>query len=69
MTMPVSVLYCSDTWSLTLRRNIEERVLRETRGPKTGHVTGKWRRLHYEELYDPYSSNQEEMGRKCCTYA
>jgi len=48
---------------------LEERVLRETRGPETGHVTGEWRRPHYEELYDPHSSNQEEMVRKCSTYA
>jgi hypothetical protein len=27
-------------------RVFEKRVLRETRGPKTGHVTGEWIRLH-----------------------
>ena len=74
MTLPVSLPYGSENWSLTLRekhrvRVLEKKVLRETRGPKTGQVTGEWRRLHCEELYDLYSTNQEEMGRKCSTYA
>jgi hypothetical protein len=34
----------------------ENRVLREIFGPKTGEVTGQWRRLHNEELYDFNSS-------------
>jgi hypothetical protein len=28
------------------------RVLRKVFGPKRDEVTGKWRRLHNEELYD-----------------
>jgi hypothetical protein len=32
------------------------RVLRTIFGPKRGEVTGEWRRLHNEELYDLYSS-------------
>jgi hypothetical protein len=35
----------------------ENRVLRRIFGPKRDEVTGEWRRLHYEELYDLYSSN------------
>jgi hypothetical protein len=33
----------------------ENRVLRRIFGPKRDEVTGEWRRLHYEELYDLYS--------------
>jgi len=47
--------------SLTLRtecrlRVSENRMLRRKFGPKKGEVTGKWRRLHKEELYDVCSS-------------
>jgi hypothetical protein len=43
--------------SLTLReerrlRVFENRVLRRTFGPKRDEVTGEWRRLHNEEVYD-----------------
>jgi hypothetical protein len=31
-------------------------VLRKIFGPKREEIIGKWRRLHNEELYDPYSS-------------
>jgi hypothetical protein len=34
----------------------ENRVLRRIFGPKRDEVTGKWRRLHNEELNDLYSS-------------
>jgi hypothetical protein len=58
--LPV-VLYGFETWSLTLReehrlRVFENRVLRRLFGPKKDEVTGKWRKLHNEELHDLYSS-------------
>jgi hypothetical protein len=54
-------LYGCETWSLKLReehrlRVFENRVLRRIFGPKRDEVTGKWRRLHKEELNDLYSS-------------
>ena len=33
----------------------ENRVLRTIFGPKREDVTGEWRKLHNEELYDLYS--------------
>ena len=56
--LPV-VLYGCETWSLTLReerrlRVFENRVLRKVFGPKRDEVTGKWRKLHNEELSDLY---------------
>jgi len=58
--LPV-VLYGCETWSLTLReerrlRVFENRVLRRIFGPERNEVTGKWRKLHNEELNDLYSS-------------
>jgi hypothetical protein len=35
-------------------RILEFRVLREIFGPMRDEVTGKWERLHNEELYDLY---------------
>jgi len=57
--LPV-VLYGCETWSLTLREErrlsvFENRVLRRIFGPKRDEVTGKWRKLHTEELSDLYS--------------
>jgi hypothetical protein len=54
--LPV-VLYGCWTWSLTLReecrlRVLENRVLRRILGPRRDEVTGKWRKLHNEELND-----------------
>jgi hypothetical protein len=54
-------LYGCETWSLKLReeqrlRVFENRVLRRIFGPKRDKATGEWRRLHNEELNDPYSS-------------
>jgi hypothetical protein len=47
-------------WSLTLREErrlkvFDNRVLRRVFGPKRDEVTGKWRKLHKEELNDLYS--------------
>jgi hypothetical protein len=58
--LPV-VLYGCENLSLTLReehrlRVFENTVLRGIFGPKRDEVTGEWRRLHNEELYDLYSS-------------
>jgi hypothetical protein len=57
------VLYGCETWSLTLReehtrrlRVFENRVLRRIFGPKSDDLTGEWRKLHNEELYNLYSS-------------
>jgi hypothetical protein len=54
-------LYRCETSSLTLReehrlRVFENRVLRRIFVPKRGEVTGKWRKLHNEELDGLYSS-------------
>jgi hypothetical protein len=48
-------------WSLTLRdehrlRMFENRVLKKIFGTQRDDITGEWRRLHSEELYDLYSS-------------
>jgi len=34
----------------------ENRVMRRIFGPKRDEITGKWRKLHNEELDDLYSS-------------
>ena len=59
-SLPV-VLYGCETWSLTLLqertlRVFEDRVLKRIFGPKRDKLTGKWRKLHNEELTDLYSS-------------
>ena len=53
----LSVVYGCKTWSLTLweergLRLFKNRVLRRIFGPKKDEVTGKWRKLHNEELND-----------------
>jgi len=58
--LPV-VLYWCETWSLTIReerrlRVFENRVLRRIFGPNRDEVTGKWRKLHNEELTNLYPS-------------
>jgi hypothetical protein len=55
------VLYGCETSSLTLReehrlRVFENRVLRRIFGPTRDEVTGEWRKLLNEELYNLYSS-------------
>jgi hypothetical protein len=57
----LAILYGCETWSLTLReehkpRVFENRVLRRIFGPNWDEVTGGWRKLHNEELYNLYSS-------------
>jgi hypothetical protein len=47
--------------SLTLReerrlREFENRVLRKILGHKRDKVTGEWKKLHIQELYEIYSS-------------
>jgi hypothetical protein len=58
--LPV-VLYCCETWSLTLReehrlRVFENSVLRTISRPKRDEVTGELRKLHNEELHNLFSS-------------
>ena len=55
------VLYGCESWLLTLReerklRVFENMVLRRIFGPRRDEVTGEWRRVHNEEINDPYSS-------------
>jgi len=54
-------LYGCNTLSLTLRVErmltlFENRVWRRIFEPTRGEVTVEWRKLHNEELSDPYSS-------------
>jgi hypothetical protein len=58
--LPV-VSYGCKTWSFILKEEyglkvLENMVLRMIFRPKREEVTGEWRRLHKEELYDLYSS-------------
>jgi hypothetical protein len=55
------VLYGFETWFLTLRKErrlkvFQNRVLRRIFGPKRDNVRGERRKLHNEELYDLYCS-------------
>ena len=50
------------TWSLILReerrlRVFENKVLKRIFGPQMDEVTGEWRKIHNEEIYDLYSPN------------
>ena len=61
-TIILSEVLCGlETWSLMWQeehrlRVFENRVLRRIFGLERDEITGEWRRLHIEELYDPYSS-------------
>jgi hypothetical protein len=50
------VLYGCESWFLTAReeyklRVFENRVLKGIFGPKMDGVTGRWRKLHNEEIH------------------
>jgi len=76
VSLPV-VLYGCETWSVALREELRvmvfrNRVLRRIFGPNRDEVTGEWRKLHNEELYDlyyftKYSGDQieKEVGGAC----
>ena len=56
-------------------RVFENRVLRKVFGPKRDEVTGEWRRLYNEELYDLYATpniirgiKSRQMKGACSTY-
>jgi hypothetical protein len=52
-------LYWCEAWYLSKEqrlRDFKNMVLRRIFGTKRKEVTGQLRRLHNEELYDPYSS-------------
>jgi hypothetical protein len=54
-------LYATETWSLTLReehrlRVFQNRLLGRLFVPKRYDMTGSWRKLHNEELYNFNSS-------------
>jgi hypothetical protein len=47
------------------------RILRRIFGPKRDEMTGEWRKLHNEDMYNLYSSSQvkaNEMGGACGTH-
>jgi len=78
-TIILSEVLCGlETWSLMWQeehrlRVFENRVLRRIFGLERDEITGEWRRLHIEELYDLYSSpntirEKNEMGVACSTY-
>jgi hypothetical protein len=54
-------VYWCGTWSHTLReehrlRVFENTVLRRMFGPKREEITGEWKKMHNEELFNLYSS-------------
>jgi hypothetical protein len=66
--LPV-VLYECETLSFTPReghrlRVFENRVLRRIFGPKKDEGTGKWRKLHNEELYTVFCTHLQISSRR-----
>jgi hypothetical protein len=66
--LPV-VLYGCKPGFLTLRKesrpmDLENKVLRRILGPSRDEVTGNWRRLLSEELYDLYCSSNFVRSKK-----
>jgi hypothetical protein len=53
---PVSGLILVENFLLISHHSHLQYVLRRTVGPERDEVTGKWRKLHNEELNDLYSS-------------
>lgn len=49
-----AILYGCGTWSLALRREERESVLRRILKSKGKQVTGEWIKLHNKELHDLY---------------
>jgi hypothetical protein len=54
-------MFWLETWSLTLReqhkfRALDNRALRKIFGLMIARVTGRWRKVHNEELHDLYLS-------------
>ena len=71
------VLYGRETWLLTPReehrlRVFENWVLRRVFGPKRDEVTGKWRKLHNEELLTQHCARDKikknEISGTCGAY-
>jgi len=62
-TIILLVILCGyETWSLTLREECrlwvyENRLLSRILWSKRDNITGEWRKLHNEEVTDPYSSS------------
>jgi hypothetical protein len=52
----VMVLYECEIWSLALREDYRLGVLRRMFEPRRDEVTGRWRKLHNEEIHYLYSS-------------
>jgi hypothetical protein len=53
-TIILPVFYGRETWLLKWREERRLRVLRRIFKPKRDKVTGKWRKLHNEELNQLY---------------
>jgi hypothetical protein len=57
--VPAKVTF-HETWSLTLKKQhrlsvLQKRVMGKIPGPEKQDVTGRWRKLHNDELHDFYS--------------